>query len=454
MLDLLWKTQPFGCGYPEMKRQMHINLFIHSRGHHEAAWRHPQSTALPLTDVGYYVDCTRKAEAACFDSVFLADVLNIPEDIDRAARIWLEPVTTLAALAMVTRRIGLIATASTTYTEPFNLARQFASLDHVSGGRIGWNIVTSFSAAAGRNFGASGRPTHAGRYDKGDEFVDVVKALWDSWSDDAVADDRERGRYARLDRIRPVNHKGEYYTVAGPLNLPRCPQGRPVLVQAGSSETGKAFAARHAEAVFTAHLDKRNAQDFYADLKSRVADAGRPPAQTLILPGLSAMIAGTETEAKRLERELNDLADPEVGRKRLSDRFDGHDFSHLALDQPLHVEDFPDPADNEGSRSRTELILGAVRREELTLRQLLSKLAGARGHFVMAGTPEQVADLMEDWIDSGAADGFNLMPPLLPLMLDTFTAEVVPILRRRDRFRTEYRGTMLRDHYGLERPRA
>lgn len=437
-----------------VKRQMHINLFIHSRGHHEAAWRHPRSTPLPLTDVNYYIDCARKAEAACFDSIFLADVLNIPEDIDRAARIWLEPVTTLAALAMMTSRIGLIATASTTYTEPFNLARQFASLDHVSKGRIGWNIVTSFSAAAGRNFGGSGRPTHAGRYGKGDEFVEVVKQLWDSWSDDAVVDDRARGHYARLDRIRAINHAGEHYSVAGPLNLPRCPQGRPVLVQAGSSDTGRDFAARHAEAVFTAHLEKRNAQAFYGDLKARVAEAGRSPEHTLILPGLSPMIAGTEAEARRLEHELNDLADPEVGRKRLSDRFDGHDFSHLALDKPLRVEDFPDPADNEGSRSRTELILGAVCREELTLRQLLSKLAGARGHFVMAGTPEQVADLMEDWIDSRAADGFNLMPPLLPLMLETFVAEVVPLLRRRGRFRTDYRGTMLRDHYGLERPMA
>ena len=437
-----------------MKRPLHLNLFIHSRGHHEASWRHPKSSPLPLTDLRYYVDCVQKAEAALFDSIFLADVLNIPEDIDSAARIWLEPITTLGALAATTSRIGLIATASTSYTEPFNLARQFSSLDHASNGRVGWNIVTSFGSAASANFGSSGRLTHAGRYDKGEEFVNVVKALWDSWSDDAVVEDRAGGHYARKDRIRPIQHAGAHYQVAGPLNLPRCPQGRPVLVQAGSSDTGKDFAARHAEAVFTAHLEKSTAQDFYKDLKAKVVAAGRPANQTLILPGLSPMIAGTEAEAKRMERELNELASTDVGRMRLSDRFDGHDFSHLGLDQPLRPEDFPEVAKNEGSRSRSELILGAVRRERLTLRQLLAKLAGARGHYVMAGTPEQVADLIEDWIDSDAADGFNLMPPLLPLMLEVFVAEVVPLLQRRGRFRTEYRGTTLREHYGLARPGA
>lgn len=435
-----------------MKRPVHLNLFIHSRGHHEASWRHPHSTPLALTDIRYYIDCAQTAEAAFFDSVFLADVLNIPEDIDSAARIWLEPITTLGALAVTTSRIGLIATASTTYSEPFNLARQFASLDHASRGRVGWNIVTSFSAAAGRNFGSSARLTHADRYDRGEEFVQVVKALWDSWSDDAVIDDRAAGRYARKYGIRPINHMGEHYQVAGPLNLPRPPQGWPVLVQAGSSDTGKSFAARHAEAVFTAHLEKKTAQDFYADLKARTVDQGRPADQLLVLPGLSPMIAGTEAEAKRMEQELNELASVEVGRMRLSDRFDGHDFSHLPLDRPLRPEDFPDPAKNEGSRSRTELILGAVRRENPTLRQLLAKLAGARGHYVMAGTPEQVADLIIDWVDCGAADGFNIMPPLLPVMLETFTAEVVPLLQRRGRFRKQYEGSTLREHYGLRRP--
>lgn len=437
-----------------MKKQIHINLFIYSRGHHEASWRHPRSTPRSLTDVQYYIECTRKAEAACFDSIFLADTLASPQDVNSASRIWLEPLTTLGSLAVTTSRIGLIATASTTYSEPFNLARQLASLDHASGGRIGWNIVTTFSLAASRNFGSTARPTHKERYDIGEEYVEVAKKLWDSWADDAVVDDRASGLFAQKDRIRPIDHEGRNFQVAGPLNIPRCPQGRPVLVQAGSSDAGMDFAARHAEAVFTAHLHKGTAQTFYADLKARATEAGRRPEHVLVLPGLSPMIASTEAEAKRMERELNELSAPEIGLMKLSDRFDGMDFSHLPLDKPLSPEDFPDPARNEASRGRVELIVRAVREERLTLRQLLARLAGARGHHVMAGTPEQVADVMEDWIDSGAADGFNLMPPILPLMLDTFTEEVVPILRKRGRFRTEYRGSTLRDHYGLPRPAA
>ncbi len=434
-----------------MKRELHLNLFIYGRGHHEAAWRHPKATERALTNIDHYIDCARTAESAHFDSIFLADVLNLPPDVDHSARLWLEPLTALGAIANATKHIGLIATASTSHTEPYNLARQFCSLDHISGGRAGWNIVTSFSQAGSRNFGGE-RLSHQGRYDKGEEFVKVAKALWNSWRDDAVVDDRAKGVYIRKERVRPINHKGELFDVTGPLNMPRSPQGWPVLVQAGSSETGVDFAARHAEAVFTAHIEKVTAVTFYRDIKERAASVGRDPSQLLVLPGLSAMIGGTEAEAKRLERDLNELADPEVGRKRLSDRFDGTDFSHLKLDQVLRPEDFPDPAANEGSRGRTELIVGAVRRERLTLRQLLAKLAGARGHFVMAGTPEQVADVIVDWVDGGAADGFNVMPPVLPWMLDVFAREVVPILKRRGRFRTAYRGRTLRDHYGLSRP--
>jgi FMN-dependent oxidoreductase (nitrilotriacetate monooxygenase family) len=280
----------------------------------------------------------------------------------------------------------------------------------------------------------------------------VVKALWDSWADDAVIDDRSGGRYTRPGRIRPVNHKGAFYQVAGPLNVPRSPQGRPVLVQAGSSDTGRRFAARHAEAVFTAHMKKATAQAFYADLKALATAEGRVPEQVLILPGLSPMIASTEAEAQRLARELDELSDPEVGRKRLSGRFGGYDFSHLPLDRALAPEDFPAPALVEAARSRTEVILGLVRREKPTLRQLLASLAGARGHFTFAGTPDQVADLIEDWVTDGAADGFNIMPPLLPAMLDVFSTEVIPLLQRRGLFRTAYEGKTLREHYGLARP--
>src|SRR5215831_18344336 len=420
-----------------MKRQLHLNLFIHGRGHHEASWRHPDSSPLPLTDIRYYQDLAQRAEAALFDSIFFADQLALGGDVTQAPRTWLEPITVLAALAVSTSRIGLIATASTTYTEPFNLARQFASIDHISNGRAAWNIVTSWLATAAENYSGAGPVSHADRYARGEEFMEVVKELWDSWAADAVVDDRAAGAYARRDRIRPINHRGDFYKVAGPLNMPRCPQGRPVLVQAGSSETGRRFAARHADAVFTAHMARATAQEFYADLKRLAAAEGREPEHVLILPGLSPMIAGTEGEAHRLAREVNELTDPEVGRKRLSGRFGGHDFSHLALDRPLSPQDFPPPELVEAARSRTEVILNLVRRDKPTLRQLLGYLAGARGHYVTAGTPEQIADLIEDWFTDGAADGFNIMPPFLP---------------RRGLFRTEYSGTMLREHYGLPWP--
>jgi FMN-dependent oxidoreductase (nitrilotriacetate monooxygenase family) len=435
-----------------MKRRLHLNLFIHSRGHHEASWRHSAASPLALTDIRYYQDLAQRAEAALFDSIFLADQLALGNDVAQAARTWLEPITVLAAVAVATNRIGMVATASTTYTEPFNLARQFASLDHISNGRVAWNIVTSWLATAAGNFGGEGQLTHAERYARGEEYMTVVKALWDSWAEDAVVDDRATGAYARADRIRPINHKGEYYQVTGPLNMPRCPQGRPVLVQAGSSDTGRRFAARHAEAVFTAHMEKATAQAFYADLKALVAAEGRAPNNVLILPGLSPMIAATEAEAQRLVREINELSDPEVGRKRLSGRFGGHDFSHLPLDRPLKPEDFPVPSSVEAARSRTEVILSLVRREKPTLRKLLASLAGARGHFTFAGTPEQVADLIEDWFTDGAADGFNIMPPVLPAMLDDFSAEVIPLLQQRGLFRTAYTGKTLREHYGLPWP--
>ena len=435
-----------------MTRKLHLNLFIHSRGHHEASWRHPVASAHSLDDISYFQACARRAETGLFDSIFFADQLALAGDVDRAPRTWLEPVTILGALAVSTERIGLIATASTTYTEPFNLARQFASLDHISKGRIGWNIVTSWSVDASRNYGDDTQVSHADRYELAEEFMSVAKGLWDSWARDAILDDRQSGRYADKSLIRPLDHRGAHYSVAGPLNVPRCPQGRPVLVQAGSSDAGRAFAARHAEAVFTAHLEKATAQAFYSDLKTRVASAGRNPDHVLVLPGLSAMLGSTESEAKQLAEELDALADPEVGRQRLSGRFGGVDFSHLPLDEPLSPEDFPDPETVQAARSRTATIIRFVQRERPTLRRLLAKLAGARGHYTMAGTPQQVADLIEDWFRNDAADGFNLMPPVLPWMLDAFVDEVIPILQQRGLFRTAYEGATLRSHLGLEQP--
>ena len=438
-----------------MKRQLHLNLFIQGRGSHEAAWRHPLSSTAELTDISYYQDLARRAEEGLFDSIFFADQLTTNTAQTKSAKalqVWLEPITMLAAIAVATTRIGLIATGSSTYTEPFNLARQFASIDHISQGRAGWNIVTSWMAAAARNFGDTGQLSHSERYALAEEHVQIVKGLWDSWADDTIIDDRQNAVFANTDRIRPIDFKGEYFNVAGPLNLPRGPQGHPVLVQAGSSEDGRGFAARHAEAVFTAHIEKTTAQAFYSDMKSRVAAKGRRPDQVLILPGLCPTIASTEAEAKRLLLELSNYADVEIAVKYLGTWFGGHDFSHLPLDRPLTVADFPDLSNIETSKSRTEMVINLIKREEITLRELLARFAHIGGHYLFAGTAEQVADLIEDWFLDGAADGFNLMPPLLPTMLDIFIDEVVPLLQRRGLFRTEYQGTTLREHYGLERP--
>jgi FMN-dependent oxidoreductase (nitrilotriacetate monooxygenase family) len=435
-----------------MSRKLHLNLFIHGKGHHETAWRHEDSTPLELTNIRYYQQLAQIAERAAFDSIFFADTLAVPEEIGHVAKSGLEPLTTLAALATVTEQIGLIATASTTYTEPYNLARQFASLDHISGGRIGWNIVTSWVLGAGPNYGHDRQIEHAERYARAYEFMDAVTKLWDSWADDAVLDDRDSGRYADPSRVRAINYVGRFHKVAGPLNLPRSPQGRPVFVQAGSSSTGRRFAAQYAEAVFTAHLEKGAAIDFYTDIKAQAASLGRRPDQVVILPGLSPVIGSTEAEARAIWQELNELSDPKVGLARLSNRFGGYDFSHLPFDKPLSPEDLPDPKTVQTAQSRAQVIAALVARERPTLRQLLHSLAGARGHFTVAGTPTQIADIIEDWFKAGAADGFNIMPPILPTQFEVFVREVLPILCKRGLFRTEYEGRTLREHFGLERP--
>jgi FMN-dependent oxidoreductase (nitrilotriacetate monooxygenase family) len=360
----------------------------------------------------------------------------------------------LAALAMKTEHIGLVATGSCTYSEPYNLARQFASIDHISGGRAAWNIVTTWVEAVAANYGRE-HTAHGDRYEMGDEFVSAVKDLWDSWADDALVDDRSGdGLCGDTRRITPIDFEGEYYQVKGPLNVPRCPQGRPVLVQAGASDRGRDFAAKYAEAIFTAHLEKETAQEFYTDIKKRAKGFGRDANQTVVLPGLNPVIGGTEAEAKQNLLDLNSRMDPEVGRRTLSQRFAGHDFSHLDLDQPLKVSDFPDPDKLETMKSRAALIVRIVGNEGLTLRELLARFAGGRGHYTTAGTPEQIADLIEDWCTDGAADGFNYMPPVIPALMTPFIDEVIPLLQKRGLFRTEYEGTTLRENLGLDRPKS
>ena len=430
-------------------RQLHLNAFLMSTGHHEAAWRHPDSRPDQTLTAEHYIRLAQIAERGKLDSIFFADGLAVSRNLRYNAQNSLEPLTLLSAVATHTERIGLIATASTTYNEPFHLARKFASLDHLSNGRAGWNIVTSAGENEALNFNLTGRPQHRDRYARATEFIDVVTKLWDSWEDDAQVLDQTGGHYVDTSKVHEINHVGTHFQVRGPLNIPRPPQGHPLLVQAGSSEAGKEYAARFAEAVFTAQQTLADGQAFYADLKGRLARHGRTPDQVLILPGICAVVGGTQAEARAKEAELNALISPEYGQEQLS-RMLEHDLTGYPLDGPLPR--LPGEDAINGGKSRFTLVTELARRENLTIRQLIERLAGGRGHRVFAGTPEQIADQLELWFRQGAADGFNIMPPALPSGLTDFVDQVIPELRRRGLFRTEYTGRTLREHYGLARP--
>ncbi|MGA5539372.1 LLM class flavin-dependent oxidoreductase [Mycolicibacterium nivoides] len=431
-------------------RQLHLNAFLMSTGHHEASWRLPESNPFAATDVTHYAELARTAERGTFDSLFLADSPQLNGDVGRRPLGVLEPLTLLTALVAVTERIGLIATASTSYNSPYNLARRFASLDHVSGGRAGWNIVTTATVDAARNFGLDELPDHTSRYARADEFVQVAQKLWDSWQDDAVVADKAAGVWGDRSKIHPPAHRGEHFSVEGPLNIPRSPQGYPLLVQAGSSEDGKALAARYAEAVFTAQQTFEEARAFYTELKARTIAGGRDPDTIKILPGIVPVIGSTEAEAAAKDRELDEAIVPEYAHRQLASTL-RIPLERLELDRELPDDLLPEDA-IEGAKSRYTLIVELARRERLTVRQLIGRLGGGRGHRTFTGTPEQVADTIEAWFRGGVADGFNIMPPTLPSSLELFVDHVVPILRARGLFRTEYTATTLRGHYGLARP--
>lgn len=437
-----------------MPRQLVLNAFLHDTGHHEASWRHRHSSAERISDVGFYQQIAQKAEAAKFDSVFLADVPGLAYDTGHRLSHSLDPVTLLSAVAAVTSRIGLIASASTTLNDPYTLARQFASLDTISGGRAGWNIVTTYARAAARNYGLDDMPPHAERYRRAHEFVDVVTKLWDSWEDDAFVVDRASGVLFDTRKVHAIDHEGVFYRVRGPLTLPRSPQGRPVLVQAGASNDGREFAARHADAIFTAHQTLADAQAFYSDLKQQARDFGRDPDHVLILPGISPFVADTSDEARRLAQELNELTITAYGLAQL-EVMAGQSFADLRFDEKVPLERFGTAGSVlDNKRGRRQVVANIVERESPTLRQLLHRLAGARGHNVVAGTPVEIADIIEEWFNKGAADGFNVMPPLYPQLFEAFADRVVPILQERGLFRTDYTGSSLREHYGLPRPRS
>lgn len=435
-----------------MSRHMLLNAIFHPTGHHVAAWRHPFAEADAGANFDHYKRIARTAERGKFDAVFIADFAGSisSHELDAASRmafdLSFEPITLIAALAAVTERIGLIATVTTTFNEPFNLARKFASVDLLSGGRSGWNLVTSVNASEAFNFGLEEHVLHANRYERAREFLQVVFGLWDSWEDNSFPRDKDSGIFFDAATLHVLNHKGKHFSVRGPLNVPRSPQGRPVLVQAGSSEPGRDLAAESAEVVFTAHQTLASAQAFYADVKGRAERYGRDPDHVKILPGVFPVVAATRREAEEKYEQLQALTHPAVGLDLLSGLVGG-DLRRYPIDGPL-----PDLPDTNGNKSRQRLIFEMVRRENLTIRDLYLRVAGARGHWTIVGAPGEIADRLEEWFVGHGADGFNVMPPVLPGGLDDFVDLVIPELQRRGLFRRDYEGRTLRENLGLPRP--
>lgn len=427
-----------------MKRQMHLGLFLLGTGSHTAGWRYPGAVD-SFQDFAAIQHIARTAERGLFDMIFMGDNLNADPKAHPSYTLRLEPLTMLAALSTSTRHIGLGATVSTTYSDPFTVARAFASLDHLSGGRAAWNAVTTSNPVVGANFGKL-HPDHARRYEMAGEFLDVVRGLWDCWDDDAIVADRTSGLYIDPAKVHALDHDGSFFKVKGPLNMGRAPQGRPVVLQAGGSDAGLDLAARTADVVFSVVQDLDEARAAYATLKNRLPLFGRQPGAVTVLPGVMPVVGRTDREARDKLNVLQDFVGSGSAMAVLSERF-GHDFSRYDLDGPV-----PDLALPDTYHSFTRVLLAKARREQMSLRDLYSLTAAARGHWVLCGSPETIANTLQQWFETGAADGFNIMPPYFHEGFDDFVDGVVPILQERGLFRHAYAGPMLRDQLGLQRP--
>jgi N-acetyl-S-(2-succino)cysteine monooxygenase len=436
--------------------QMKLGGFFHPTGSHVAAWLHPDAQIDAGVNFRHYVELAQIAERGRFDLMFIRDSAATRDGrLDVLSRwpqymCYLEPTTLLAGIAALTERIGLVATVTTSYNEPYNVARRIASLDHISGGRAGWNVVTSSNVSEAYNFGRERHIEHAERYDRAHEFLDVVKGLWDSWDDDAFVRDRASARYFDPAKLHYLNHKGPHFSVRGPLNAARPPQGYPVIAQAGASEAGKDFAARTAEVVFTPLDSLAKAKAFYADMKGRMAKHGRDPSHLKIMPGLNPIIGATEAEAREKHEYLQSLIHPDVGRELLSRDLGGADLSDAPIDQELPYDRIP--KDTNASKSTLDRLLDMARSEKMTVRDLYRRYGGARGQHTLVGTPAQIADSMEDWFVNWGVDGYLVQPAHSPGGLREFVDLVVPELQRRGLFRTEYEGRTLRENLGLPRP--
>jgi len=437
---------------PNGKMKFAVFLMADSN-YHIAGWRHPDAYVDAGSNIQRWIEFAKTLERGKLDMLFVADVIGVPgvqnpESLRYASTVdKFEPFTLLAALSSVTHRLGLVATSATAYNEPYNVARTLASLDHLTGGRAGWNLVTGGSYEDAANFSQPVHAAHGDRYERGEEFVDVVRGLWDSYDHDAFPRDKASGRYVDPAKVHVLNHTGKYFSVKGPLSVGRPPQGYPVIVQAGTSEPARKLSARVADVVFTAQSSIDDAKAFYADVKGRMQQHGRHPDDLKVMPGVAMYIGGSQQEAEDKCEALNALIPIEVAVSRLSRMLGGVDLSGYALDEPM-----PEVQGNAARMSTPLNYVRLARRDNLTLRQVAMRSAAGKDHWTLIGTPQTIADELERWFVEKAADGFNLLPPHVPGAINEFVDRVVPELQRRGLFRTDYEGATLRENLGVPFP--
>ncbi len=426
------------------KRQMHLGVFVLGTGNHSAGWRYDGAFTTHM-ELPVMQEIARIAERGKFDLLFISDSM-VMEPTDHPSFLCrFEPTTLISVLSQCTTHIGLGATVSTSFSEPYNVARLFGSIDHLSGGRAAWNVVTSSNPKAALNFNRDEHIEHELRYERANEFVDVVRGLWDCWEDGAIVADKATGRYIDADKVRPLDHRGKFFQVKGPINQARSPQGHPVIIQAGGSPSGLELAARTADVVFSVVQELAPARKAYADLKGRMAKYGRAPDELAILPGVMCIVGDSDAEAREQLAKLQSWITPTNALTLVTSRI-GYDVSGHDLDAPV-----PPPPNSDGGRTFHRVLYEMARREKMTLRDLYNLTAAARGHWVICGTPTGIADTLEEWFTTGAADGYNILPAHFPGAFADFVDQVVPELQRRGLFRRDYEGTMLRDHFGLPR---
>ena len=426
------------------RREMHFGVFVLGTGNHSAGWRY-DGAATSNNDLAVIQEIARQAERGKFDLVFVSDGLAMDPGDHPSFMCRFEPTSLISALSMSTTHVGLGATVSTTFGEPYHVARTFASIDQISRGRAAWNVVTTSGGKAALNFSREEHMEHDLRYERAEEFVDVVKGLWDCWQDDAIVADKATGTYLDPAKVRPLNHKGRFFQVKGPMSMARSPQGHPVIIQAGGSESGLELAARTADVVFSVVQELDGAKAAYGNLKSRLAKYGRTPDRIAVLPGVMPIIGSTEAEARDKLSLLQSWLTPTNALTLVTSRI-GYDVTGFPLDAPV-----PAPPSGGNSQTFSRVLYDYARRENMTLRDLYNLTAAARGHWVLCGTPKRIADTLEEWFVEDAADGFNVLPPYFPGALADFVDLVVPELQARGLFRREYTGTTLRDHFGLPR---